>query len=365
MALVDYSDSESETETKVEAPKQTAAAKPAFQKAAGAPGKIAVSLPTLKAEPGQKEDESTNGPPSKRARTGGAFSGINSFLPAPKKTAANALKPGVSLKTSGEAAFSRNPRPQAPVEEDDSAQSNDAQAAESLPQKAEPLEEPKLVGKNTRFLPLSVSGKKKKKPISKPPPVTERSDSASNGKHSDMAKAAATKVAKEKDPEPAPRPKRSLFSVNPEEQALSVSQSTGDYEPLMAEEGRGYLPEEVQQSATSQSVQVQSSNPNSLEAVAADMNLTPAQRRQLFGRHGGKDVNVAHFNLDSEYAANEQMRKAGEVIEHRAVKAVAPGKHSLQQLVNNARTQQEALEDKWGEGRRARGEGGSKYGWSG
>ncbi|KAF2171865.1 hypothetical protein M409DRAFT_63416 [Zasmidium cellare ATCC 36951] len=362
MALVDYSDSESETESRAEAPKQTAAAKPAFQKAA--PGKIAVSLPSLKPEPGQKKDESADGPPAKRARTGGAFSGINSFLPAPKKSGANAPKPGISLKTSSEAAFSRNPPPQAPIEEDVSMSSGNGE--NSLPEKTESAEEPKLVRKNTRFLPLSVSSKKKKKPANKPPPVTERTESASNGKHSDMARAAATNVAKEKDPEPAPKPKRSLFAMNQEEQALPVSSSTGDYKPLIAEEGRGYLPEEVQQTANTQSpANPASSNPNSLEAVAADMNLTPAQRRQLFGRHGGKDFNVAHFNLDSEYAANEQMRQAGEVIEHRAVKAVAPGKHSLQQLVNNARTQQEALEDKWGEGRRARGEGGSKYGWSG
>ncbi|KAK4502932.1 hypothetical protein PRZ48_006359 [Zasmidium cellare] len=362
MALVDYSDSESETETKAEAPKQTTGAKPAFQKAA--PGKIAVSLPTVRPEPGQKQDDSANGPPTKRARTGGAFSGINSFLPAPKKTGASGPKPGISLKTSSEAAFSRNPPPQASTEENEPVTSGNTEL--SLPQKTEPAEEPKLVGKNTRFLPLSVSSKKKKKPVNKPPPVSERTESASSGKHSDMAKAAATNVAMEKDPEPAHKPKRSLFSMNQDDQALPVSSSTGDYEPLIADEGRGYLPEEVQQTTTSQSsATLAPSNPNSLEAVAADMNLTPAQRRQLFGRHGGKDVNVAHFNLDSEYAANEQMRQAGEAVEHRAVKAVAPGKHSLQQLVNNARSQQEALEDKWGEGRRARGEGGSKYGWSG
>lgn len=363
MALVDYSDSESDTETKVEAPKQQSAAKPAFQKAA--PGKIAVSLPTLKPEPGQKEEPSADGPPAKRARTGGAFSGINSFLPAPKRSGGNAPKSGISLKTSSEAAFSRNPHPKAPIEQDEPT-TNVYDATDPAPQKSEPVEEPKLVGKNTRFLPLSVSNKKKKKPISKAPLIPERSESTSSGKHSDMAKAAATNVAKEKDPEPAPKPKRSLFSVTQEEQSLPVSSSTGDYEPLMAEEGRGYLPEEIQQPATSQAPQtVTPANPKSLEAVAADMNLTPAQRRQLFGRHGAKDVNVAHFNLESEYASNEQMRQAGEVIEHRAVKAVAPGKHSLQQLVNNARTQQDAMEDKWAEGRKARGEGGSKYGWSG
>jgi hypothetical protein len=67
--------------------------------------------------------------------------------------------------------------------------------------------------------------------------------------------------------------------------------------------------------------------------------------------------------MDSEYASNEQMRQAGEVVEHRAIKAIAPGKHSLQQLVNNARTQKDAMEDKWAEGKKNRGEGASKYGW--
>ena len=67
--------------------------------------------------------------------------------------------------------------------------------------------------------------------------------------------------------------------------------------------------------------------------------------------------------MDSEYAANEHARQTGDAVEHRAVKAIAPGKHSLQQLVNNARTQQGAMEDKWAEGRRERGEAGGKYGW--
>ena len=74
-------------------------------------------------------------------------------------------------------------------------------------------------------------------------------------------------------------------------------------------------------------------------------------------------MNIAHFNMDAEYASNEHLRQAGEVVEHRAVKAIAPGKHSLQQLVNNARSQQDAMEDKWADGRREKGEGGAKYGW--
>jgi len=88
--------------------------------------------------------------------------------------------------------------------------------------------------------------------------------------------------------------------------------------------------------------------------------------RQLFGRNSNNhaEISVQNFNLDSEYASNEALRQAGDTFQHRAVKAIAPGKHSLQQLVNNARTQKDAIEDSWAEGRRNRGEGGSKYGWS-
>jgi hypothetical protein len=95
------------------------------------------------------------------------------------------------------------------------------------------------------------------------------------------------------------------------------------------------------------------------------MDLTPAQRRQLFGRNhkDNANTNVTTFNIDSEYANNEVMRQAGEVVQHRAIKTIAPGKHSLQQLVNNARTQKDAIEDAWAEGRKNRAEGGSKYGW--
>lgn len=349
MALVNYSDSESETESPAAAPapKTAPSAKPAFQKAA--PGKIKVDLPSLKPEPGQEGNHSTDGPPAKRARTGGAFSGFNSLLPAPKRAAQSAPKAGINLKTSSEAAFSRE-KPTIPArDEEPAARDGDGQEEQ---RKDAPPEEPKLVGKATKFLPLSVANKKRKKPISKPPPVAERADSADDGQHSRMAKAVTEKVAKEA--EAMPKPRRSLFSMQQEEDPAPVQASGGEYEPLLAQEGRAYLPEEIEQPATQQPV-ANAPNANSLEAAAADLNLTPAQRRQLFGRKGGKDMNVTHFNMDSEYASNEQMRQAGEVVEHRNVKAIAPGKHSLQQLVNNAKTQGEALEDKWAEGRRNKG----------
>ena len=73
--------------------------------------------------------------------------------------------------------------------------------------------------------------------------------------------------------------------------------------------------------------------------------------------------NIAHFNMDAEYRSNQELAASGETFQHREVKAIAPGKHSLQQLVNNVKSQTDALEDKWAEGRRNRGEGGSKYGF--
>ncbi|KAM3416629.1 hypothetical protein BST61_g8220 [Cercospora zeina] len=362
--LVNYSDSEDESSNESPAPAPAAAskavptAKPAFQKAA--PGKLQVSLPSLKPEPGQNGDEKADGPPTKRARTGGAFGGFNALLPAPKKPAAALLKKGVNLKTSSEAAFSRNPLPQRTDDEETytAPDLNDIGEVKIETKKDEPPLEPKLVDKATRFLPLSVSNKKKRKPIPKLP-ADDIVKPKSNGASGPSA-AASKDIPSEADP-PKPKPKKSLFSVAQEERDVPSETSINEYESLdTTAHPQVNSQETLQPTHTSPPVP---SNPSSLEAVAADMNLTAAQRRQLFGRNA-KDVNVRHFDLDAQYAENERARAAGKVVEHRAVKAVAPGKHSLQQLVNNAQTQQDALKDKWAEGKRARGEGGSKYGWS-
>lgn len=353
MALVNYSDSESDGETApapATATTAKATTKPAFQKAA--PGRLQVSLPSLKPEVGLKSnDAELDGPPAKRARTGGAFSGFNALLPAPKK--AVVLKKGVNLKTSSEAAFSRNPLPQ--QTEDNAYTAPDlSDVGEKKAEKHSPPPEPKIVGKATRFLPLSVSSKKKKKPL---PKIPASEKIVAKGSDSAIPKDVATEV------EPVqPKPKKSLFSVISDEQNVPIDSVTGDYEPITIESTRPSHHGETSQPLDPQPSSAPT-NPNSLEAVAASMNLTPAQRRHLFGRNG-KDANVTHFDMDAQYATNERARQAGEVVEHRAVKAIAPGKHSLQQLVNNAQTQQEALKDKWADGKRARGEGGSKYGWS-
>lgn len=367
MALVNYSDSESDTEdapphTLPPAPKP-ANAKPLAQKLVDRkePNRIRVNLPSIQPEPGQQDDVSEERAP-KRAKTSGAFSGFNSLLPAPKNR--NVLKKGVSLKTSSEAAFSRNPLPVAEQQDfrDDAGTANTAQETRTngLSSGLDAVaEEPKVVGKPTRFMPLSVANKKKK-PTKVKPPVADASIAAAE--NLDVQPKVSDPILTE-PVKPTPKPKAPLFSFGQERGAVPASQpGTNGYEPEFAADKSAA---EATMAPEQQTYQPPP-DPGSLSSVANDLNLTPAQRRQLFGRNA-KDptaaASIAHFDMDAEYKANQELAASGESVEHRTVKTIAPGKHSLQQLVNNVRSQQDALEDKWAQGKASRGEAGSRYGW--
>ena len=374
MALVAYSDSEGSDDERAPVPAPAGPKRSkisfkildrdAYHKFTNEYGtrKIKVDLPSVNAEP-EKHDEQQ--PPAKRARTAGAFSGFNSLLPAPKQVAKSAPKAGVSLKTSSEAVFSRAPMIESGDWQGDDEETGGLSGETGEPRAAaETKEEPKIVGKATRFKPLSVSNKKKA--IKKATPIEESRDLVDGQSSVQRTEPNAQAPAAETASPPPPKPKKSLFSVPQKEDGIHAQSASESYEAVTTNAG-GF------EDTTTTSHQSQHPDPiptpsstgtNSLQSAVSDLNLTPAQQRQLFGRHGqNQDVNITHFNLDSEYAANEQLRQAGEVVEHRAVKAIAPGKHSLQQLVNNARSQQDGLEDKWAAGRQARGEGGSKYGF--
>ena len=375
MGLVDYSDSEgSDTETISTAKqaltklKTTSTTKPAFQKLTNPSEsrRIKVDLPTL--QEGATES-STEEPPVKKVRTAGAFSGFNSLLPAPKRAAAasNAPKAGVSLRTSGEAAFSRRPAAETDdagdvgadggVDFEPSSNGNYAGSAVPTPGADTGESEVKVIGKATNFKPLSVSNKKKSTPKkAKNAESTSKAASPSSAAVPQTQSKPASVIV-----EPAPpsaKPKRSLFSVQLEDQDLPDLSAPADDDVLQSDRAESGVTDPILNEAPSFTQAAASSNigPNSLQSLATDLNLTPAQQRQIFGRRG-KDgpINITHFDTSAEYAANEALRQAGEVVEHRAVKAIAPGKHSLQQLVNNARSQREGLEDKWAEGRVARG----------
>lgn len=400
MGLVDYdSDSASEVESATEPtpkPSSQASSKKPFQKVVhrSNPGKIVVSLPTqASSTSNSNSNSSSNGgePPAKRARTtgGGLFSGFNSFLPAPKNTGKQAIKPstnstagpGVKLKTSAAPGFSRD------VDEDDTMQQFAAptsisdspsgglslpppkkhESAPSIPEGQTPAEEVKLVGKQPlMFRPLSVGmNAKKKKNKSKPGPASTTQPPASNATPAMSTPAVPS--------EPAPETKVSLFSMHTEEPSdpAPTSSANGAYEPLFE---TAHDDADPASAASSVPVEKQydtllptnaAGASESLDNMADDLNLSAAARRELFGRDGSNFAakKVVNFNMDREYRHNEDVRASGDQQTHNPVRALQSGKHSLKQLVQNVQNQKDALEDSFAKGRSNRKEASSRYGW--
>ncbi|KAI4134604.1 MAG: hypothetical protein LQ347_001378 [Umbilicaria vellea] len=400
MVLVEYSDSESsDVEQKSvanTAPKSNVIpAKPTFQKVVDRsnPHKIRVSLPETS---GNSKNHETNGdePAAKRVKTGaGAFSGFNSFLPAPKRPSAGikgsagdgvrkaGLGSGINLKTGSAPGFSRGPMPSMNPENDErpEPEAEPYYTAQELPEivstggnvetsdaSTSPVVEAKKTGNSMMFKPLSVARKPKKK---KPPLVSTTTSAASqsNGITSQST----------------PLPKKSLFSMGEEEDNKRNNKvDHGEYRPIVYETpAQQTAPQpllhdespspEYNTTATNMAQPTNSNpdpSPQSLSSIAADLNLSASAKRQLLGRQSDNKgnpsaINIVNFNTDQEYAANEVLRQAGEQVQHNPVRAIAPGKHSLKQLVSAASNQKDALEEQFATGRRNKKEAGSKYGW--
>jgi hypothetical protein len=412
MALVSYSDSEasdSEQETKVTQPSnKTQAPTPANppKPASGAnfvvdrsnPRKIRVALPEIKPE--NPTADGDDEPARKRLKIGGggAFSGFNALLPPPKRTNVTAEKDRkmaaparkvFSLKTGAAPGFDREadeefrreqafdslagdgddetiPKPGS-LRSEQPADNNAAAAQVD----GEKREEVKLKGNPMMFKPLSVgraSQKKKKQPAkaasSSPLPTANETTASQSSQASNVLPAA----------QPAPpvpqKPKISLFSLSTEETATSnmpePQAQAATYEPLVYTtdlEATPAGPEPEPEPATAPS---QPAADQTLDNIADDLNLSRAQRRQLFGRNADPSKSrILHFNTDKEYIANQELAHQTDLAaaQHNPVRAIAPGKHTLQQLVNAASTQREALEESFAAGRRNKKEAGSKYGW--
>ncbi|QYT04260.1 hypothetical protein H0G86_011181 [Trichoderma simmonsii] len=394
MGLVDYSESESEPE--VDAPKpavKAAPKKPAFQKVVDRsnPGKIIVNLPQA-ASSNDEGAPNGDGPPAKRARTGasgGLFSGFNSFLPPPKNAAKATLskpsssqaRPMINLKTSAEKGFSRDEEPSNSSSNADAAPGGlslpppKRSAEPSIPDTMKPAEEVKLVGKPLMFRPLSVARNTKKKTIKSTAAQAPAGSTAKSVASTQTATSTVT-TAPEPTAAPAPPPKKtSLFSLHVEEPSAPASASAerGAYEPLF-ETGESANPYSMngpdvypQQMGNGQMATTAPSDTRteSLDSIANDLNLSAAARRELFGRGGQGQTaqKLINFNMDQEYQHNEELRAAGEQQTHNPVRAIASGKHSLQQLVRNVSNQREALEESFAKGRSNRKEASSRYGW--
>lgn len=338
------------------------------------PNKIRVNLraPTL-----PSSERSDGEPAAKRPRVGGgAFSGFNAMLPAPKRDNQPVKQQNgnkgparkvFSLKTGAEPAFSRESDAELRqlFTEQESGTENDAiEIPESIPKPSfSPTEPPQTTtGKPFLFKPLSVArNNKKKRPLTVQSKLVEKPTTGEKN----MTEETLPEATKPPDA----KKKVNLFSSGAETTAQSQPETeVEEDEVIEVLDDDDYTGGDFLENTnpTSQSSSLPS-GPQSLDTIASDLNLSAADKRQLFGRAGTKQGahahNIINFNTDMEYASNEAMRQAGEQVQHNPVRSIAPGKHSLKQLVASAQGQKDALEESFATGRRNKKEAGSKYGW--
>lgn len=427
MGLVDYSDSESGSESE-QPPKPSTASNPQTTKPIqpskatasttfeplvdrSNPRKLKISLPETQSAAPTQDDTNSDGP-RKRARIGGggsgAFSGFNSFLPAPKRadaasTSVSATKTGekpparkiFSLRTGAGPGFDRQAdaemlREQAEAsygvdtgDEDISSilpppKSGVSKVATETDDATAAPAEPKKVGNPMMFRPLSVARNNKKKKPSLAAASTKAAPTNGALGGAGMAVVSKTSTDSPATSQPVPKPKISLFSVGEDDSstAPAPSQAQKEYTPLLYTGSNAHTEDSISQTPSSNydnnsSISTPSTDPNtnsqSLTSIATELNLTKSQQRQLFGRNGNSSTfsapSVRNFNTDAEYASNEVLRASGDSVTHNPLKSIAPGKHSLKQLVNAAQTQKEALEEHWAQGKGKKKDAGSRYGW--
>lgn len=406
MVLVAYSDSEgSDTE---EVSNSTVPSKPApatkssnnFTVDKANPTKIRVNLGS--SLPQSTSDREDGEPAAKRARIGGgggAFSGFNAMLPAPKR---ENVKPGItgtngtkaparkvfSLKTGAEPAFSREGdaelRDFFAEQEQERSQSTGTSGGNDDETSTIPSDIPKpqfytesktsqTTSKPFMFKPLSVSrGPKKKKTASQlmkgaGPPIDQPIQATST-----TTKTSTKDDSIEAETATKPKQKMSLFSSGPTELPPDPDPEPEDqYQNDEDDEIVELLDEPTTTSSNPPPThqQYRQQPAETLTSLANTLNLTPAERRQLLGRNTKSNSttqnhNIITFNTDTEYASNQAMiANADASVQHNPVRAIAGGKHSLKQLVANAQGQKEALEESFAVGRRNKREAGTKYGW--
>lgn len=398
MALVSYSDSEgSDAEpdtTPAPAPQITKTkklgSKTGLHVERSDSGKIRVAIPEIKPEH-PSGDDTEDGPRKKARLGGGGLSGFNSFLPAPKRTLEKkapvaTTRKAFSLKTGAGPGFDRTADAEmkndyafenlaGDAEDTTSAPSNSKSdtSPDALAETVKPPAEVKLQGNPMMFRPLSVGRPQKKRKTTK---IAEQPTPSSSSAAPKPAQPLQQTSAPAPTPAPAPpKPKVSLFSLSTDEATSQPAPAPGPsatYQPLV------YNAEDEEVSAADpvlaepapitvgHSAATVLTNPtSSLDSIANDLNLSKAERRQLFGRNAmPSQSHVRTFNTDEEYASNQVLAQ-GELAgtQHNPVRAIAPGKHTLQQLLNVASSQKEALEESFATGRRNKKEAGSKYGW--
>lgn len=383
MDLVGYSDSEDSADEKPVVASSKAAPTPSsnstFAVDRSNPRKIKVNLQEIE----EDASENNEGPAPKRQRTGGGLGAFNAMLPAPKRDPSNDIsKPTTnkvpkklfSLKTGAEPGFSRESDAELrqmfaeqDAEQKGGPTSNGLPVTsgsdETIKNPTQPAKAPEGItkpGAAFTFKPLSVArnSQKKKKPAN-------------------ASKALSTPTSSAQTPVPAASaPKINLFSFSSNDSSTPLIPDPSSENPL---QDSTFAPTGLTDDPFDQPLETTypdttpdpSLEPSqTLSSVATDLNLPPSARRQLLGRTH-KNIStttdapkILTFNTDAEYTRNSALLSSGALAApHNPVRAIAPGRHSLKQLLGSASGQLEALEESFAEGRRNKREAGSKYGW--
>lgn len=393
MVLVDYpssddSEGNSNSVAKAKSENDKNLPKPTFQKVVDRSNshKIRVHLPDLSNTANDSVDNGEE-PLAKRIKTGSKPIGnFNSLLPPPKRvtgmtgilgSTTSGLRSGASLKTGAAPSLNRE------LSAADNGHTIDHELVGEIAQNGPELDN--SVGQSQSSQASNVVGPSEAG--SKPPKTPIMFKPLSVARKSKKCKlSASSSQANEVTQEPQHKPqlisapKIALFGTGAvgnledrfqnsrEENQLMEFETPFSYlEPITSE-----VTEHLHELESAKSWSVQTDLPiengqrlQSLDSIAEDLNLSASAKRQLFGRQKNEPstISIVNFSTDQEYAANELLRQAGEQIQHNPVRTIAPGKHSLKQLVNVANSQKDALEEHFATSRRNKKESGSKYGW--
>ncbi|KAI6246769.1 hypothetical protein HI914_04929 [Erysiphe necator] len=360
MGLVDYSDSDlsDKEQQKLEIIKSSTfkSSKRKFQKVVDItnPGKIKITLPEVSSPEEENPQELSN----KKIKLEGITRDFNAFLPAPKRNVPADNASYMETNTSKK-------RPLFCRELNEPSRFTTITGTQIVPptENLDHLELQKLNMdekkiKPLMFKPLSVSNKPsmKKKTTSRLVLSTTISNLGSSANKSNSEKL----------------PKISLFPLATEIKERGSSPKKESYQPILygvsnttnVDSNDINLEDEHQEN-----ISIPRSPPSSsLTLIADSLHLSDSERRQLLGRQKGNSksamaTNVINFNTDAEYQHNEEIRATGEKTVNNPVRAIAPGKHSLKQLIHAAQSQKDALEESFAKGKSNRAEAGSRYGW--
>ncbi len=354
--------------------------------------KIRINLPTPLIT---ADDADIDAPTAKRVRTTG-LGGFNSLLPPPKKpdrgrssnddsgTTAR-LHGGDTgvLKTGIAPSFARDacvPESEQALERTCNEEYRQSRLGPATVLREQELpkgggEEQKMIGRPVLFKPLSVTRQMRKK--------TSRREDTAPGASSETRSAGSSAAIppdsshlEERSTGTTTTPACSLFSFAQEESSFIPQSTANEGKTQVGSAFTTRLGTEAARVASDAAGRAEANDsceeqPQSLGTIASDLKLSVSARRQLFGRQSGKGnlqpelpaVSIMKFNTDDEYAFNESIRASGDSAQPNPVRAIAPGKHSLKQLVNAASSQKEALEEQFASGKRNRREAGGKFGW--